>query len=158
MIRSNEDPRCPVCGGRLKKKDWVKRCSKQIGGEKEWLLIERRKCTNPSCHKTHRLLPDMCIPYKQYESGIIEDVIDGTLDEDALCEEESPCESTLKRWRKWAESFLKNVEGHIRSAAYRILELSDEFLSSGRPLLKELKERIGYGWLSAAIRIYINTG
>ena len=96
MIKSNEDPRCPVCGGRLKRKDWVKRCSKQIGGEKEWLLIERRKCTNPSCGKTHRLLPSDSIPYKQYDSGVIEDVIDGTLNEEALCEETKLLKDGLK--------------------------------------------------------------
>ena len=75
-----------MCGGRLKKKDWVERIAKKIGGDEEWMLIERRKCTNESCRKTHRLLPDISIPYKQYEAGAIEDVIDGTLDEEALSE------------------------------------------------------------------------
>ena len=136
----------------------MKRVSKEIGGNNRWMLIERRQCTNESCHKTHRLLPDICIPYKHYEAGIIEDVIDGTLDEDALCEENYPCGSTLGRWRAWAKKFLQNAEGQIRSAAYRILDLSDEFLRTGRSLLEELKERLDYGWLSAAIRIHINTG
>jgi len=136
----------------------VKRVSKKIGGNREWLLIERRQCTNKSCRKTHRLLPDVSVPYKHYEAGAIEDVIDGTIDEEALSEEAYPCETTLQRWREWAEQFLKDAEGKLRSAAYRILELSEEFLSSGESLLKELKERLNYGWLSVAIRIYINTG
>lgn len=140
----------------MKKKDWVKRINRQIGGDKTWMLIERRKCTNPSCRKTHRLLPDISIPYKHYDAGVIEDVIDGTIDEDALCEEENPSESTMMRWRKWAEAIRGELEGHIRSAAYRILELSDKFLGSRVSLLGELKERIGYGWLSAAMRICIN--
>jgi hypothetical protein len=89
---------------------------------------------------------------------VIEDVIDGTLDEDALSEEAYPCESTLQRWREWAAQFLKDAEGKLRSAAYRILELTEEFLCSGGSLLKELRERLNYGWLSVAIRIYINTG
>lgn len=122
------------------------------------MLIERRKCTNESCRKTHRLLPDCTIPYKHYEAGVIEDVIDETLDEDALCEEEYPSESTLKRWRKWAEKLLPNMEGHIRSAAYRILDMTDEFLADGMSLLGELKERLNYGWLDSAMRIYINSG
>lgn len=146
-----------MCGGRLEKKDWVKRVREKVGGQKDWLLIERRKCTNKNCHMTHRLLPDICIPYKHYEAGIIEDVVDGTLDEEALCEEAYPCESTLGRWRAWATAFLRNAEGQIRSAAYRILDLAEEFLWSGRSLLEELKERLDYGWLSAAIRIYVNT-
>ncbi len=136
----------------------MKRVNKAIGGKKSWLLIERRKCTNESCRKTHRLLPDKAIPYKHYDSGVIEDVIEGTIDEDALSEEDYPSESTLKRWRKWAEQFLKDAEGKLRSAAYRILDLSDEFLGTGVSLLEGLRERINYGWLSAAVRVYINTG
>ena len=122
------------------------------------MLIERRQCTNESCRKTHRLLPDISVPYKHYEAGVIEDVIDGTINEEALSEENYPSESTLQRWRRWAEQFLKDAEGKLRSAAYRILELSDEFLGARGSLLGELRERLDYGWLSAAIRIYINTG
>lgn len=136
----------------------MKRISEKVGGKKDWLLIERRKCTNESCRKTHRLLPDICIPYKHYEAGTVEDVIDGTLNEDALCEEKYPCESTLGRWRAWAKQFLQNAEGQIRSAAHRILDLAETFLWSGGSLLEELRERLNYGWLSAVIRIHINTG
>ena len=157
-VKSNEDPVCPICGGRLEKKDWVRRIRRKIGGEAEWLLIERRRCMNESCRKTHRLLPDCSVPYKHYEAGVIEDVIDGILDEDALCEEEYPSESTLERWRRWAEELLPNMEGHIRSAAYRILDMTDGFLADGMSLLDGLKERMNYGWLASAMRIYINSG
>ncbi len=122
------------------------------------MLIERRKCTNKSCHKTHRLLPDISLPYKHYDAGVIEDVIDGTIDEEALSEEYNPSESTLQRWRKWAERLMKDLEGHMRSAAYRILEMTEEFLNTRVSLLEGLRERLNYGWLSAAMRIYINTG
>ena len=136
----------------------MKRVRKEIGGNSKWMLIERRQCTTASCRKTHRLLPDISVPYKHYEAGVIEDVIDGTIDEEALCEETYPSDSTLQRWRRWAEQFLKDAEGKLRSAAYRILELSDEFLGTGESLLERLKERLSYGWLSVAIRIYINSG
>lgn len=122
------------------------------------MLIERRKCTNKSCHKTHRLLPDISLPYKHYDAGVIEDVIDGTIDEEALSEEYNPSESTLQRWRKWAERLMRDLEGHMRSAAYRILEMTEEFLNTRVSLLEGLRERLNYGWLSAAMRIYINTG
>ena len=122
------------------------------------MLIERRKCTNKSCHKTHRLLPDISLPYKHYDAGVIEDVIDGTINEEALSEEYNPSESTLQRWRKWAERLMKDLEGHMRSAAYRILEMTEEFLNTRVSLLEGLRERLNYGWLSAAMRIYINTG
>lgn len=136
----------------------MKRINEKVGGKKDWLLIERRKCTNESCRKTHRLLPDICVPYKHYEAELIEDVIDGVIDEYDLREEVHPCESTLYRWRYWAKRFLRNAEGHIRSAAYRILDLKEEFLRTRESLLRELKERLNYGWLAAAVRIYINTG
>lgn len=136
----------------------MRRISRKIGGENDWMLIERRKCTNKSCHKTHRLLPDISLPYKHYDAGVIEDVIDGTIDEEALSEEYNPSESTLQRWRKWAERLMKDLEGHMRSAAYRILEMTEEFLNTRVSLLEGLRERLNYGWLSAAMRIYINTG
>ena len=136
----------------------MKRINRKIGGENEWLLIERRKCTNKSCRKTHSLLPDISLPYKHYDAGVIEDVIDGTIDEEALSEEYNPSESTLQRWRKWAERLMKDLEGHMRSAAYRILEMTEEFLNTRVSLLEGLRERLNYGWLSAAMRIYINTG
>jgi hypothetical protein len=136
----------------------VRRINRKIGGENDWMLIERRKCTNKSCHKTHRLLPDISLPYKHYDAGVIEDVIDGTINEEALSEEYNPSESTLQRWRKWAERLMKDLEGHMRSAAYRILEMTEEFLNTRVSLLEGLRERLNYGWLSAAMRIYINTG
>lgn len=129
-----------------------------MGGKGEWMLIERRKCTNDRCRKTHRLLPKECVPYKHYSSEMIEDVVDGVIDEDSIADEDYPSESTMKRWRRWVVQFLKNAEGKIRSAAYRILDLSDEFLGTRESLLEELKERINYGWLSAMTHIYINTG
>ena len=147
---------CPVCGGRFEKKDWVDRGSKQIDGKTRRLRIERRKCR--SCGKTHRFLPDICLPYKHYEAEAVEDVIDGTITEESLVEDASPSDTTLWRWRKWAKGILVNIEGHIRSAGYRILDMEEEFLIAGRSLLEELKERLSYGWLSAAMRVYINTG
>lgn len=121
------------------------------------MKIEVRKCTNPSCRRKHRLLPDISIPYKHYEASVIEDVSDGTIEEEMILEN-YPSESTIQRWKRWAEDFLRNAEGQIRSAAYRILDLSDEFLGTRESLLEALKERLNCGWLSVAIRIYINTG
>lgn len=103
-------------------------------------------------------MPDISLPYKHYDAGVIEDVIDGTIDEEALSEEYNPSDSTLQRWRKWAERLMKDLEGHMRSAAYRILEMTEEFLNTRVSLLEGLRERLNYGWLSAAMRIYINTG
>lgn len=124
------------------------------------MLVERRKCTNDECGKTHRLLPGYkVLPYKHYDAGIIEEVVEGTQDEDTLANEQYPSESTLKRWRAWADELIRIVEGQLRSTAYRVYDLSYEFLKSETSLLEELRERIGcYRWLTTVIRIYIDTG
>ena len=143
----------------MKKKDRVRRIRRHVGGDADWLLIERRQCTNEECGKTHRLLPgNLVLPYKHYDAGAIEDVIDGTLDEDALCEEQFPCETTLRRWRNWGAELVRNTEGQLRSTLYRVYDLADRFLEAEESLLKELKKRIGYGWLTVTVRIYIDTG
>lgn len=121
-------------------------------------MIERRTCSNKSCGRCHRLLPDMLVPYKQYEAQLIEDVIEGVLSEDDIPIEVFPCEATIERWRKWASQLIHDAEGQIRSAAYRILDLSEEFLGSTESLLERMKERITCGWLAVTLRLMINTG
>ncbi len=121
-------------------------------------MIERRRCVNQGCRISHRLIPDILIPYKHYEADLIEDVIDGVITEDDLETEDYPCEATMGRWRLWAVELLKNAEGQIRAAAYRILDLSEGFLRSTESLLERIQERIPQGWLSVALRIMINTG
>lgn len=43
-------------------------------------MIERRQCINKECRKTHRLLPDILISYKQYSLEVLEDAIDTTVE------------------------------------------------------------------------------
>ena len=95
---------------------------------------------------------------KQYEAQLIEDVIEGVLNEDDIPIEVFPCEATIERWRKWASQLIHDAEGQIRSAAYRILDLSEEFLGSTESLLERMKERITCGWLAVTLRLMINTG
>jgi len=150
---------CPVCKGRLEKKDWVKRIKKDAGGKVEKRMIERRKCMNPGCGKCHRLLPDDQVPFKHYDADLIERVIDDDMtDEESLAAEDLPCEATKTRWRAWAVQLLKNAEGQVRSSAHRILDLTDMFLGSTESLLEKIKERIPRGWLGVVLRIMINTG
>ena len=121
------------------------------------MLIERRKCKG--CGKTHRLLPGYKVfPYKHYDADTIESVVDGDLNEDNLSTEDYPCESTLLRWRQWANEFVKNTEGRLRSTIYHVYDLTEAFLKSKVSLLEELKARIGYGWLTMVFRIYMDTG
>lgn len=134
------------------------RIRKNADGSREKLLIEVRKCTNESCRKCHRLLPDELLPYKHYESDLIEAVIDGVVGEDDEALEEGPSPETMKRWREWWEKLKAEAEGRIRSAAYRILDLSEQFLGSQDSLLGRIKERLVEGWLAATIKIMCNSG
>ena len=123
------------------------------------MLIERRQCTNKECRKTHRLLPGYKVfPYKHYDASLIEEVVEGTADEESLLETQYPSESTLERWREWADKLIRNAEGQLRSMAYRVYDLSYEFLKAERSLLEELKKRIDERWMTTVVRIYIDTG
>ena len=52
----------------------------------------------------------------------------------------------------------KNMEGQIRAAAHRFLDLDGKFLKSRVSLLEEMKERISPGWLKAVVRAIYNSG
>lgn len=131
---------------------------KTAGGKKEWYLIRRLKCTNERCGRLHNELPDCMCPYKHYDTGLIEDVVDGVVSEQDRETEDYPCEGTMKHWKWWVQGNQANMEGQIKSAAYRFLDLKDAFLRSTDSLLEHLRERISPGWLRAVLRIIYNAG
>ena len=158
FVDSKEDCRCPCCGSELKYRDQRLRVHKVAGGEKEWYLVRRLKCTNDKCRKLHNELPDCICPYKHYDAGLIEDVVDGVVSEEDRETEDYPCEGTMKHWRWWSRMNAANMEGQMKSAAHRFLELTDAFLRTTDSLLEGLKERISPGWLKAAMRFIYNAG
>lgn len=90
---------------------------------------------------------------------MIEKIIDDDLSEDeSFATEDYPCDETKNAWREWGRLFVDNAEGQIRSAVYRILDCTDEFLYMKDSLLERLKGRIRRGWLSVALKIMVNTG
>lgn len=131
---------------------------KKAGGRKEWYLIRRLKCSNGKCGRLHNELPDFIFPYKHYDAGLIEDVVDEVVSEKDMETEDYPCEGTMKHWRWWAQMNETNMEGQIRLAAHRFLGFDDKFLKSGDSLLEKLKERISPGWLKSAARVIYNSG
>lgn len=131
---------------------------KKAGGEKEWYRIRRLKCTDDKCGRLHNELPDCLCPYKHYDAGLIEDVLDGVVSEQDRETEDYPCEGTMKHWRWWMQRNQANMEGQIKSAAHRFLELSDAFLRDRDSLLEELRERVSPGWLEAVMRFLYNAG
>ena len=88
----------------------------------------------------HNELPDCICPYKHYDAGLIEDVVDGVVSEEDRETEDYPCEGTMKHWRWWARMNAANMEGQMKSAARRFLELTDAFLRATDSLLEGLKE------------------
>ncbi len=57
-----------------------------------------------------------------------------------------------------AEMNEKAMEGQVRLAAHRFLELSEKILKTRDSLLGQMKERISPGWLKAAARVIYNSG
>jgi hypothetical protein len=102
-------------------------------------------------------LPDDQVPFKHYSAEAIEKVItDDFTEEEQEKYEDYPCEATVARWKDWYHQLATNAEGMLRSTAHRVLELSDQFLSSTESLLEGIKERIPKGWLSIIIGIIVN--
>ena len=95
MVRTS-DTTCPKCGGELKYIGPVKRLVRTKGGNKHWIKIRRMLCKD--CSVVHRELPDYLLPFKHYESDIIEGVIDGVITPYVLGYEDFPSETTMKRW------------------------------------------------------------
>ena len=158
LINSKEEGICPCCGSPLKYRDSRKRVHKIAGGGKECYLIRRLRCSSDKCRRLHNELPDCMCPYKHYDAGLIEDVVDGVVSEEDTETEDYPCEGTMKHWRWWLHRNEKNIEGQIREAAHRFLDLGGKFLKSRASLLEEMKERISPGWLKAASRAIYNSG
>ena len=61
-------------------------------------------------------------------------------------------------WRQWVNWLRRSADRALRSAVYRILDLSDAFLGSRESLLQEIKERIRSGWLAVTIQAIVNSG
>lgn len=128
------------------------------GGGKEWYRIRRLKCIDEQCGKLHNELPDCMCPYKHYDAGLIEDVVEGVVSGDDLETENYPCEVTMRHWKWWIKMNERNIEGQIRSAAHRFFDFDNRFLKSTDSLLDELKKRISPGWLKAVVRFIYNSG
>ena len=158
LLKSREVPICPECGCRLKLRDHRKRVWKKEGGEKRWIMVPRYKCSNESCHRMHTALPDILCKFKHYDNGIIEDVIDEVISDNDTGFEDYPCSATMMRWKSWLEKNINAIEGQMRSAGYRHLDFSEEFLKSTVSLLKELRNIISPGWLKSILTFIYNSG
>lgn len=95
---------CTECKNGLLFRDNCKRILKYDGGEVEWIQIPRHQCSNPSCKKVHRMLPDCLAPFKHYEESVIADALD-----DRIIPNESdyrPSSMTVEHWKMWLKRTL----------------------------------------------------
>lgn len=87
---------CPYCLGLLKPYDRVYRIVRTRGGLTKRVRIRRFVCGK--CGRVHRALPSYILPFKHYESEIIDGVINGYITCETLGYEDNPCEATMARW------------------------------------------------------------
>lgn len=94
---SNNQSKCPKCGGQLKYYDSVKRIVRTKRRVTKNVIIRRLKCVK--CKRLHRELPSFLLPYKQYEMEVILGVIEGIISSETLGFEDYPCKMTMLRWQ-----------------------------------------------------------
>lgn len=104
------------------------------------------------------MLADFLVPYKHYGEEIISGVLDGIVLPNDVDSEEYPSEKTMLCWHHWLMKNHLNIDGHLKSIAYRELGFSVELLKSGISLLTALRGSIPDGWLRAVIRYIYNSG
>ncbi|WP_408022624.1 DUF6431 domain-containing protein [Stecheria intestinalis] len=157
LVKSNETCVCPVCRSELLARDSVKRKVRGTNGGITTYLIRRLKCTNSSCSHIHRELPDFCIPYRRYESIIIEEAVDDVIHFGDSDVGEYPCERTFSRWKSWEEENRQQIDGNLNSI-FSHFDSSGSSLRDGVvSLLEDFRKRRG-GWLSEIYRAIINFG
>ena len=88
---------CLMCGDKLKYYDSVRRIVRTKSRKSRWIIVPRYQCVG--CRCIRRYLPDYIYPYKQYESEIIDGVIEGLITCDTVGFEDYPCELTMIRWK-----------------------------------------------------------
>ena len=159
VVSNGEDPSCAICGGSLRYRDKVPRIMRLYNGEKNHVMIERRKCQNPQCNKLHRCLPSQLTRFKHFMTDIIEDTVD-----DIVVPEDpgddivvSPTLRTVAGWKAWIRHNTPSINGCLKAVGHGILGLSPQFLKSGISLLDELR-REGGGWLAAIQQVIYNSG
>lgn len=146
-ICTDDKIRCPHCGGKMHVHDYVARRPITRNGTRWKCLIPRFRCLSESCkQRYYRVIPIILMPYKQYESDIVEAVIDGREDENSLCVTDGPAEPTIIRWRKWFCMNRFTMEAELRRNLSGIAELSSSVLSETKSLIDRI-QFFGKHWL-----------
>lgn len=63
----------------------------------------------------------------------------------------------MLRWLQWFRENLQRMEGYLRTAGYRILNLGENFLFTSDSLLDKIRNRY-QNWLERLLRLIYNSG
>ena len=102
------------------------------------------------------MLPDFLVPFKHYAEEVISKAVSDILD--VCTTDDAPSPVTILRWKRWIRLNTADINGQIKSIAYRELDYTKELLKSGISLLKELMSSIPSGWLKIITILVYNSG
>jgi len=127
---------CPHCSGALVVQSCYRRHFKDEQGERNYGWIAQGHCG--ICDKYLSLIPDFLMPYKHYETAVIERAIERDEAKSGL----SDCaadDSTIRRWiNQFKERGVRAV-GYLLSALFTIYERYLSIIElKGKELLKQL--------------------
>lgn len=90
---------CAKCGSLTHFNQWKDRSAWSSDDANPTVPQLQVWCTNPTCGKTHVIIPDFLTPYKRYVAKEIESSIEQETRQDASDDTEAE-ESTKRRWRR----------------------------------------------------------
>ena len=131
----------------------------QPDGEKLLLSLRRLQCTNEACGRIHHELPDCLVPYKRHASASIESAC--TPGAEAADTGISAENSTLSRWKRWAETFAQYWGSCLRAISSRMdMNPGTKLEASSASPLQRLFQHLGHqpGWLAEIVRTLVNAG
>jgi hypothetical protein len=131
----------------------------QPDGEKLLLSLRRLQCTNEACGRIHHELPDCLVPYKRHASASIESAC--TPSAEAADTGISAENSTLSRWKRWAETFAQYWDSCLRAISSRMdMNPGTKPEASSASPLQRLFQHLGHqpGWLAEIVRTLVNAG
>lgn len=117
-------------------------------GTKHIYRLRRLKCS--ACNTLHTELPDFMLPFKHYETSVIEETLEDSNDH---CPADN---STMNRWRSWFERNRTLIESSL-SSLWSQLHGSHVPLNKSFSLLDSLN-LIRSGCLKYATKLLINSG
>lgn len=88
---------CPICSDILGSRGSRRRKIQYYENDSEVILVRRFHCS--SCGTNHTELPDILYENKHYSRSIIDDILNGEVDESDDITLYGPSLQTIKRWR-----------------------------------------------------------